>query len=90
MKHVCITVSGLVQGVFFRRHTREMALQLDLKGYVRNLEGGQVFIEAEGDENALREFITWCRHGPSRAVVEKIDAEFSEATQEFIDFSIRY
>lgn len=89
MKHVRITVSGLVQGVFFRCHAREVALKWGIKGYVRNLGDGRVFLEAEGGETFLRELITWCHHGPARAVVEKVEYEFSEATHSFVDFSIR-
>ena len=37
-----VKISGRVQGVYFRAYTRDMALSLELKGYVRNLRNGDV------------------------------------------------
>lgn len=73
-KHFDISVSGVVQGVFFRAATREKAEALKITGLVRNEPDGSVYIEAEGEEEDLRHFIPWCRQGPPRAVVEKCDA----------------
>lgn len=70
-KHFNITVRGLVQGVFFRASTEEQAASLKISGLVRNEPDGSVYIEAEGEEAALEEFIEWCHKGPPRAVVDK-------------------
>ena len=69
MKHIVIIVSGKVQGVFFRASTKEKADQLGLKGFARNEPDGSVYIEAEGVDQSLDEFVAWCRTGPSRAQV---------------------
>jgi acylphosphatase len=74
-KHLAIKVQGVVQGVFFRASTKETADRLGIKGFVRNEPGGGVYIEAEGEEHALNEFITWCQHGPPRAEVEQWHAQ---------------
>ncbi len=54
---VHILVSGLVQGVFFRAHTREKASELFLSGWVKNLPDGRVEILAEGERENLEKLI---------------------------------
>ncbi|HWB61915.1 MAG TPA: acylphosphatase [Chitinophagales bacterium] len=69
VKHYKITVSGKVQGVFFRANTKKVADKLGIKGFVRNEANGNVYIEAEADGPILDEFTQWCRKGPDAAVV---------------------
>jgi acylphosphatase len=57
MKRITITVSGLVQGVFFRYTTRNVARKLGLKGIVKNMPDGTVYIEAEGEDADLEQQI---------------------------------
>jgi len=78
MKHLDLTISGKVQGVFFRASTKAVADQLGIKGTVRNQADGTVFIEAEGGAYALESFLEWCKEGPDNAVVEKIIQSESE------------
>ena len=87
MKHFNITVTGKVQGVFFRQSTCELALQLGLKGFVRNETNGDVYIEAEGDEEQLKKLMEWCTHGPARAEVKNVKAE-EAPLKNFNDFKI--
>ena len=42
--------SGQVQGVFFRATTEELASDLAVTGFVRNLPDGRVELEVQGDE----------------------------------------
>jgi acylphosphatase len=72
MKNLHIHISGKVQGVFFRASTKATADCLGIKGWVKNVPDGRVEIEAEGDDFALDEFLTFCKHGPDDAVVEKV------------------
>lgn len=78
MKHLNITVSGKVQGVFFRDSTKAVADQLSVKGFVNNQPDGTVYIEAEGDDFSLDSFLEWCNEGPERAHVEKVEANSGE------------
>lgn len=73
MKHLNISVSGLVQGVFFRASAKEETDKLDIRGFAKNMPDGSVYIEAEGEENNLNKFIKWCNKGPLMAQVEKIE-----------------
>ena len=64
-KHFNITVKGRVQGVGFRYNVRRQALSLGLDGFVRNMPDGSVYIEAEGYQTDLDEFVGWLRVGSS-------------------------
>ncbi|TYP73560.1 acylphosphatase [Aquimarina intermedia] len=86
--HYSITVSGKVQGVWYRKHTQEKATALGLKGYVKNQSNGSVYIEAEGSKEQLEELLTWCATGPELANVARID--HTEGTpKHFERFEIR-
>ncbi|NOX44437.1 MAG: acylphosphatase [Caldiserica bacterium] len=89
-RRVHITVSGRVQGVFFRANTQEVAQRLGLSGYVRNLPDGRVEVVAEGAEEALRKLIEWCHEGPPLARVERVEVRWENPTGEFSGFHIRY
>jgi len=70
-RHV-ITVTGKVQGVFFRDSARREALRLGLAGFVRNDPDGSVYIDAEGDEDSLRQLLWWCTKGSPEAKVTNV------------------
>lgn len=89
MKHINITVKGIVQGVGFRNSARHQARYLGIRGFVKNKFDGSVYIEAEGDASALAEFVKWCRKGPSFAHVDEVVVEESEM-QFFSSFEVRY
>jgi acylphosphatase len=78
MKHLSIHVSGNVQGVFFRASTKEKAEKFNIKGSVRNNADGSVSIEAEGEEENLRQFVEWCKQGPKFAHVERCEVKETE------------
>ena len=77
-KHLDITVTGHVQGVFYRASTKAVAVQLGVKGLVRNEPDGSVFIEAEGDNVALDMFLDWCKEGPEHANVISVQSHEGE------------
>ena len=45
------TISGRLQGVFYRQSTQEQATQLGLVGWVQNLSNGDVMVWAKGHSN---------------------------------------
>jgi len=75
VKHLNILIYGKVQGVFYRASAVEAANNLGIKGFARNEKDESVYIEAEGEEEKLSEFIKWCHAGPPRASVERILTE---------------
>jgi acylphosphatase len=67
-----VSVSGKVQGVFFRASVKKVADILGVRGWVRNEYNGSVSLEAEGEEEMVHKLIDFCHHGPDTAVVEKV------------------
>lgn len=90
LRRVHIFVSGRVQGVFYRSNTRRKALELGLKGWVRNLRDGRVEVVAEGDEEQLGRLIEWCRRGPPMARVMGLEVRWEDPTGEYDNFEVRY
>lgn len=88
-RRVHILVSGKVQGVFYRATTKEVADRLGLTGWVRNLPDGRVEIVAEGEEDALKNLISWCWEGPPLARVDSVDVKWEPYSGEYDSFSIR-
>jgi acylphosphatase len=69
-QNISIVVKGTVQGVFFRASAKEKADLFGIAGFVRNEFDGSVYIEAEGNETQMLEFVSWCKQGPQLANVE--------------------
>lgn len=90
MKQVTLKIIGRVQGVFYRSETQDKAISLGLKGWVKNNADDSVTVLAQGQEDKLREFISWCWEGPSLAAVEKIEERWQEPKEHFADFKIVY
>jgi acylphosphatase len=90
MHHYQITVSGKVQGVWFRKSTQDKARELGLRGFVRNQPDGSVYIEASGSPEVLSEFIDWCRQGPPMARVDGIAAHPFTPETPFEEFHVRH
>ncbi|MFJ5886198.1 acylphosphatase [Kitasatospora cineracea] len=68
-----VLVSGTVQGVFFRDSCRRAAAEAGVTGWVRNLPDGRVEAVFEGDPAPVERMVAWTGHGPSRAVVERVE-----------------
>ncbi len=90
MKRAHVFVTGRVQGVFFRAHTRTAALRFQVTGWVRNLPDGRVEAVFEGPASKVDAMVDWCRQGPSHAVVEHLEATEEPYTGTLPDFIIRY
>ncbi|HLN56184.1 MAG TPA: acylphosphatase [Bacteroidales bacterium] len=67
-----IKITGSVQGVGFRWNAVREARSRGITGYVKNLDDGSVYIEAEGFLVQLDDFLIWCRMGPAFATVESV------------------
>ena len=89
MKTFQIHVHGIVQGVFFRKYTKNSAQENNITGFVRNESDGSVYIEATGTEDDLKNFIEWCHHGPQNASVDSVVTKEIPVTA-FSSFNIKY
>jgi acylphosphatase len=83
-----IIVKGKVQGVFFRKNTKQIADELHIKGWVKNTNDGDVEIIAVADEDAIKKLIEWCREGPAKAEVKDVMVEDAEMNESFKNFYI--
>jgi acylphosphatase len=69
MRRVGVTVTGRVQGVFYRVSCAERARELGIGGWVRNGGEGSVQAAFEGPDAAIEAMLVWCRIGPRHAEV---------------------
>ena len=83
-------VSGKVQGVFYRASTCDIARQLGLSGWVRNMTDGCVEAEACGSEEQLKKFEIWLSQGPPMSVVDKVEISEQINQSDHNGFEIRY
>jgi len=65
-------VQGRVQGVGFRWFVHREASELNLRGWVRNTEEGDVEIVASGSADDLDELRTSLRKGPRGSRVDRV------------------
>lgn len=70
---VRVVVLGRVQGVWFRDSCRERARAEKVAGWVRNRSDGAVEAEFEGSRASVDRMVAWCREGPPRARVDRVD-----------------
>lgn len=89
MVNKVLIVHGRVQGVGFRYSAQRTAQSLGIKGFVKNLPDGSVYIEAEGDEEKVNQYIFWCRHGQSFANITDIEINEGEF-KNYKFFDIKY
>jgi acylphosphatase len=75
MKTLKIRISGLVQGVFFRKFVKEMADELGVRGFVRNVDGGAVEIVVEGEDGMVNKMLDRCKKGNMHSEVKEVELE---------------
>lgn len=90
MKRVHVTITGMVQGVFFRAKTRNEAIRNNVTGWVKNLPDGRVEAVFEGRPEDVDRVVGWCRIGPSLADVKGVESVEEPYTGTLTDFTIRY
>ena len=86
---MAMRIHGRVQGVFFRASAQGKATELGLTGFVQNEPDGTVYLEAEGNADALKELEKWAHRGPDRARVEKVEVKEKEGLEGFERFEQR-
>ena len=65
-------IQGRVQGVGFRWYVHREASELDLRGWVRNTEDGDVEVVASGTATDLAELRASLRRGPRGSRVDRL------------------
>jgi acylphosphatase len=88
IRTVQVRIEGRVQGVGFRAFVEMSAIELELRGWVRNRRDGAVEAVFQGSEAAVEEMLRLCAAGPPAAIVECV-ATIGEGVGAFLDFEVR-
>jgi len=83
-----LTISGEVQGVFFRETARRKATEAGVAGWITNRSDGRVEAVFEGPAEAVDELVEFCRHGPTAATVEDVEVQ-TEEPESLSGFDVR-
>jgi len=84
-----LVIKGRVQGVGYRYSAKMKAESMDIKGSVQNLRDGSVFVTAQGEKEAMDNFVRWCYKGPPGATVRNIE-KVQGKTEELSEFRVLY
>jgi acylphosphatase len=84
-----LIISGDVQGVFYRHNAKKAADQLKITGWIKNKQDGTVVALAQGEEEAIKNFITWSNEGSPMSTVEDVELESVDIDQNLVGFEIR-
>ena len=85
-----VLISGRVQGVGFRYFAVSIAEKYDVRGFVRNIQGGKVEIVCQGEEEELKSFISEVKKGPAFSVITGAIAEEIPEAKKYNTFEIKY
>ena len=89
MKKACrFVVQGTVQGIFFRAFVKEHCENLKIRGFVRNMESGEVEVVAEGDEEGLKRLAGFLKKGPEHSQIRNVVVEEKKWSGDFREFKI--
>lgn len=81
--------SGRVQGVGFRFTARQLAAELGIAGWVKNLSDGRVEVVAEADEAVLKDFLSRLER-TFRLYIRDIQTDWQPASSAFDDFTVSF
>lgn len=88
-KRVHIVVSGKVQGVFFRSRVKKLADDLNIFGYVKNVDDDKIEAIFEGNSDAIERMLDFCKEGPDEAEVAAIVIDDELYKGEFKEFLVK-
>ncbi len=87
MTQAHIFYSGMVQGVGFRYTAQQIALNLSLMGWVRNLSDGRVELLVEGPKETIEQFLVEVDERFSQ-YIKKRQVNYYSAIGKFLTFSV--
>ena len=88
-RRIHVFYSGRVQGVGFRFTTEDLARDLGVTGWIRNLHNARVELIAEAEESILKDFLFRIEQY-FRSYIQDVDIQWQESIGEFRDFGIRF
>jgi acylphosphatase len=87
-KAMRFVVQGTVQGIFFRQFVKEHSDNSKLRGFVRNLESGEVEVIVEGEADDIKRLNGFLKTGPAHAQIRNVVAEERKWSGDFSEFKI--
>ncbi|KAI1368594.1 acylphosphatase [Xylaria arbuscula] len=88
-QRIYFLVHGRVQGVNFRSFTQKEATKLNLTGWCTNTDNEKVEGEAQGNPDAIKQFLKAIDQGPRSAHVVKLDQEPRDLMDGETQFEVR-
>ena len=85
-----VLIGGFVQGVGFRYFIYRHAARLGLVGFTRNLRGGEVEIDLEGERTLIEALLKQARTGPMMARVDSLRIDWRDWQDRYTHFEIRH
>lgn len=83
-----VFILGFVQGVGFRRFVKKNALNLGLRGWVKNLPDGRVEVLVQGPKENIEKLVKICEKGTFFSDIKSVQVEWEEDPDELLDFQI--
>ena len=87
-KHLDITIAGKLYETGFRFVAMQAAYKYRITGTIKYNRFKNIFIQAEGEESNLDQFITWCRKGHPGSIIDNISIEESTAIVGYNSFDV--
>ena len=86
-KAVRLTITGTIQGIFFKQFIKDHAEKNKVSGFLRSKEDGRVEIFLEGDRENVDSLVSICKRGPQHSNIRSVE-EKTERVQDFKEFKI--
>ncbi len=85
-----IFFSGRVQGIGFRYTAEEIALEIGLVGWVKNISDNRVELVCEGAEDQIKLLLEKIKQSFLGQHIKKIVCDWEKPTGEFKDFRVEF
>ncbi len=79
-----------MQGVGFRWFVQQRAKNFAVSGYVKNLDNGDVEIEAEGDRDRVEQLLKSVKVGPTFSKVRDVIIEWQQFAGKYDSFDTTF
>ncbi len=90
MEAYSLTVYGRVQRIGFRRYILDLAQDLGLTGYAKNLPDGSVEIFAQGEKEQLSKFFEMLKQPPPPTQIREVKEKETAVNPEIRGFKLVY
>lgn len=84
-----VKVTGRVQGVGFRHHTRKAAEKHGVDGWVRNEDDGSVTAVLQGPASSVASVIQAMKHGPRLSSVDNVTIKEVSDPRRYDGFTVQ-